>query len=58
MTAKNPYNSSRPGQQFVGYERTRRQIVEGFRNGNSFAILGGAPMRENLPVASNSEGSQ
>jgi len=37
----NPYNSSKPGYQFVGYERMLRQIHEGFRNGNSFAILGG-----------------
>ncbi len=37
----NPYNSSKPGYKFVGYERMLRQIHEGFRNGNSFAILGG-----------------
>ena len=41
MTGENPYNSTRPGNLFVGYERLRFQILNGFRNGNSFAVLGG-----------------
>jgi hypothetical protein len=40
MTGENPYNSTKPGNLFVGYERLRGQILNGFRNGNSFAILG------------------
>jgi hypothetical protein len=41
MTSDNPYNSTKPGNLFVGYERLRGQLLNGFRNGNSFAILGG-----------------
>ena len=41
MTGENPYNSTRPGNLFVGYERLRSQLLNGFRNGNSFAVLGG-----------------
>jgi TIR domain len=35
------YNSTKPGNLFVGYERLRSQLLNGFRNGNSFAVLGG-----------------
>jgi hypothetical protein len=41
MTGTNPYNSTKPGNLFVGYERLRGQLLNGFRNGNSFAVLGG-----------------
>jgi hypothetical protein len=41
MTEQNPYNASRPGNLFVGYERLRHNLLDGFRNGNSYAILGG-----------------
>jgi hypothetical protein len=41
MTRENPYNSTKPGNLFVGYERLRNQLLNGFRNGNSFAVLGG-----------------
>jgi hypothetical protein len=41
MTGENPYNSTKPGNLFVGYERLRGQLLNGFRNGNSFAVLGG-----------------
>jgi hypothetical protein len=41
MTGENPYNSTKPGNLFVGYERLRSQLLNGFRNGNSFAVLGG-----------------
>jgi TIR domain len=41
MTGSNPYNSTKPGNLFVGYERLRSQLLNGFRNGNSFAVLGG-----------------
>lgn len=37
----NPYNATIPGNLFVGYERLRRQLLNGFINGNSFAVLGG-----------------
>lgn len=37
----NPYNCAKPGNQFVGYEEERRNLLDGFRNGNSFAIIGG-----------------
>ncbi len=37
----NPYNCTKPGNLFSGYERLRDEIYSGFRNGNSFAILGG-----------------
>jgi hypothetical protein len=38
---KNPYNASLPGNNFVGYNETRKDILIGFRNGHSFAIIGG-----------------
>jgi hypothetical protein len=41
MTGRSPYNSTIPGTLFVGYERLRSQLLNGFRNGNSFAVLGG-----------------
>ena len=41
MNGDNPYNSTKPGNLFVGYERLRDQLLSGFCNGNSFAILGG-----------------
>jgi predicted nucleotide-binding protein len=37
----NPYNRSRPGNCFCGYERMRREILSGLQNGNSYAIVGG-----------------
>lgn len=37
----NPYNCTKPGNLFVGYERLRQEIMNGFRNGNSFAVIGG-----------------
>lgn len=36
-----PYNCTRPGNLFVGYERLRQELLNGFQNGNSYAILGG-----------------
>jgi hypothetical protein len=41
MTEQNPYNASRPGNLFVGYERLRHNLLDGFGNGNSYAVLGG-----------------
>jgi hypothetical protein len=41
MNELNPYNCTTPGNLFVGYEELRRKILNGFRNGNSYAILGG-----------------
>jgi hypothetical protein len=41
MNSINPYNCTKPGNLFVGYERLRRRLIQGLRNGNSFAILGG-----------------
>ena len=41
MNGLNPYNCALPGHAFVGHERMRRQLLRGFRNGNSYAILGG-----------------
>jgi len=41
MNERNPYNASRPGNLFVGYEHLRHRLREGLRNGNSYAILGG-----------------
>jgi len=32
MTGENPYNSTRPGNLFVGYERLRAQLLNGFHN--------------------------
>ncbi len=41
MNGVNPYNYSMPGNLFTGYAEEIRQVTEGFRNGKSFAILGG-----------------
>ena len=41
MNMLNPYNCTRPGHLFVGYERLRRRIINGFAQGNSYALLGG-----------------
>jgi len=41
MTQTNPYNCTIPGHLFVGHERLRRHLLDGFCNGNSFAVLGG-----------------
>lgn len=41
MESPRPYNPTVPGHGFVGYERLRRQLLNGFVNGNSFAVLGG-----------------
>jgi hypothetical protein len=41
MSGLNPYNCSAPGNLFVGYERLRQEMLNGFRNGRSYAILGG-----------------
>jgi len=37
----NPYNCSAPGVLFTGYASTRRRMVSGLKNGNSYALLGG-----------------
>src|SRR5690349_16912596 len=37
----NPYNSSSPGSLFVGYEALRKSVVQGLKNGKSYALLGG-----------------
>jgi predicted nucleotide-binding protein len=37
----NPYNCSSPGVLFTGYASTRRRMMQGLRNGNSYALLGG-----------------
>lgn len=37
----NPYNCSAPGVLFTGYSTTRRRMMQGLRNGNSYALLGG-----------------
>ena len=37
----NPYDCSRPGTLFMGYEQTRRRMVRGLKNGKSYAVLGG-----------------
>ncbi|HLC16535.1 MAG TPA: hypothetical protein VJL89_09955 [Thermodesulfovibrionia bacterium] len=37
----NPYNCTKPGNIFVGYKDLLEEILEGFYNGNSFAIIGG-----------------
>ncbi len=41
MNNINPYKCSKPGNLFVGYERLRRHLLNGFCNDNSFAIIGG-----------------
>ena len=41
MARVNPYNCTTPGNLFVGRERLRRKILNGLRDGNSFALLGG-----------------
>jgi hypothetical protein len=38
---ENPYNSTKPHNLFVGREELLREVINGFRNGNSFAVLGG-----------------
>ena len=35
------YNINIPGNLFVGYQRLRKEIIMGLRNGNSYAIIGG-----------------
>jgi predicted nucleotide-binding protein len=37
----NPYDCSSPGTLFTGYEKTRRRMIRGLKNGNSYAVLGG-----------------
>ncbi|MFL5348673.1 MAG: hypothetical protein ACJ8AT_28085 [Hyalangium sp.] len=37
----NPYNCSDPGRSFVGYEAERQEVLRGFVNGKSYALLGG-----------------
>ena len=37
----NPFNSTRPGNLFVGYEDLRRNLMSGLANGHSYALLGG-----------------
>src|ERR1700728_2791111 len=37
----NPYNCSSPGVLFTGYASTRRRMMQGLRNGNAYALLGG-----------------
>lgn len=41
MSAIIPYNCTKPGNLFVGYERLLQQLLNGFRNDNSFALIGG-----------------
>lgn len=41
MAEVNPYNSVEPGHAFVGYRDELARIISGFRNGKSYAILGG-----------------
>ena len=37
----NPYNCSRPGNLFTGYEQMRGRMIRGLKNGKSYAVLGG-----------------
>lgn len=37
----NPYNCTRPGNLFVGYDDVRRELAQDLRDGKSFALLGG-----------------
>jgi predicted nucleotide-binding protein len=37
----NPYNSSLPGNAFVGYGPTRSRMMRGFKNSKSYAVMGG-----------------
>ncbi|MFA5922665.1 MAG: hypothetical protein WC856_15480 [Methylococcaceae bacterium] len=37
----NPYNSTKPGNLFTGYEKLRQRILNGLNNGKSFAVMGG-----------------
>ena len=41
MNDLNPYNCTIPGRLFVGFEDLRQEFLAGFRNGNSYAVLGG-----------------
>ena len=41
MSPLNPYNCTIPGNQFVGREAIQQKILNGLKNGNSFAVLGG-----------------
>jgi hypothetical protein len=41
MNGNNPYNCAVPGNQFVGYEDLRQDVLDGFRNGHSYALIGG-----------------
>ncbi len=41
MNAMNPYNCTKPANLFVGYDRLLEHLLNGFRNGNSFALIGG-----------------
>jgi hypothetical protein len=38
---ENPYNSTKPHNLFVGRQELLDELINGFRNGNSFAVLGG-----------------
>jgi KaiC/GvpD/RAD55 family RecA-like ATPase len=37
----NPYNSTKPGNLFTGYEKLGQRILNGLSNGKSFAVMGG-----------------
>ncbi|MDJ0783093.1 MAG: hypothetical protein QNJ22_14045 [Desulfosarcinaceae bacterium] len=37
----NPYNCTKPGNLFVGYARLIQEIINGLRNGHSYALIGG-----------------
>ena len=41
MSTINPYNCTKSGNLFVGYDRLLEQLLNGFRDGHSFALIGG-----------------
>jgi hypothetical protein len=41
MGWNNPFNCTSPGNLFTGYEELIEEMLRGFRNGHSFALLGG-----------------
>ena len=41
MPSINPYNCTEPGHLFMGYESLLREILDGFAQGHSYALIGG-----------------
>ena len=41
MPDTNPYNATKPGHLFAGYEQTMQHMLQGLADGSSYAVIGG-----------------